>query len=377
MTDIKDINHDDIREFLLTNNIEVTKNDQDYDDAFRLMKDPNSVKLIPIVEWMMAYNLMIKKVNIDDYEINNLINLSLEEQDKLAKKLGMRSNSIDNIINILYYLHKIYLLVGDLKIPKHKNIYNIFPKELWVKILLNLNCKDVDVLINKSLQFKNLINDENIKERVKMRGFPRLSGHCESFDVSQFVDDMNHELSSRNFLTEEIFNYILEKLYDSNYNLVRGDLICFEGLNSYRNDGVYIFNGNKIVELSYEIDDYGHLPEEFTVINNNVPIRYWQYNEDHKGISHNNLVWFDHKLVKQQCIDNIIDVNDELFTTFKYNNKIYKIYAYRSEFDEESRITKENFVSILLNADILSLEIIDEFGDDENTLYINQNYKAF
>lgn len=365
MTDIRDINQDDIKEFLTVNNIEVNNNENDYDKAFKLMKNYGSiVEPTSILEWMMAHNLIVKKVKINDYTINDLMNLSTDELNKLSKKLGMVSNNINNIINILHYLHKIHLIVGNLKIPKNKNIYDIFPKEIWINILLDLNCKDIDNISNNSMQFNDLINKENIKERVKMRGFPRSSGHCAAIDALKFVKEFNENSE------EDVYTYVLDKLHDLNYNLVRGDLICFDGLNSYRNDDVYIFDGCKIINLWDDIDDYGSLLREFTVINNGVPINYWENTENDKGIDHNHIVWFDHKSVKKQCIDNIIEIDGNLFTTFKYNDEIYKIYSHRFDFDDESTYTKKEFIDILSKKDLLALKFLDEFEDDKNTLYI-------
>ena len=76
--------------------------------------------------------------------------------------------------------------------------------------------------------------------------------------------------------------------------------------------------------MDYADNEYGALPREFHVIENDVPIRYW----------HNyclNLVWFNHNLVKDQCLANIkyglIGIDKyAIFTTFIYNMKIYKIF---------------------------------------------------
>jgi hypothetical protein len=190
-----------------------------------------------------------------------------------------------------------------------------------------------------------------------MREFPRSSGHCAAIDVSKFVENFEDEISA-----EQLKNDVLDILYDFNYNLVRGDLICFEGLDSYRNDGVAIYDGCKIINLDHVIDDYGALPKEFTVINNEVPIDYWYNTENNKGIDHNHLVWFDHTSVKKQCIDNIIEEEGDLFTTFKYNNKIYTIITSKFDYSDEIKLTKEKFDNILSTNDPLLFD--GEFGDE-------------
>ena len=372
MTDINDINHDYIKEFLTLNNIKVFDNDNDYSNAFKLMKNPNAIiEPISILEWMMAHNLIIKKIKIPEYTINDLMNLSIDDRNKLAKNLGMRSNNIDNIVNILNYLHKIILVVGELKISNNKNIYDIFPEDIWTKLLLDLNCRDIDEISQQSNQLKEIIIKNNIREKIKMRGFPRASGHCAAFDISDFLYDIpGVENEDSIYVVKDL---VLNYLYDlTNYNLVRGDLICFTGFDDYRNQGVHIFDGCNIIDLDYDIDDYGALSKEFTVINNGVPIDYWYNTEKNKGIDHNNLVWFDHRLVKQQLIDNIIEIDEDLFTIFKYNNEIYKIYAARSFFDDESKMTKNDFIHLLSSDDFLLLN--NEIDYDKNTLYIQFHY---
>jgi len=375
MTDIKDINHDDVKNFLTLNKIRISDDESDYDKAFKLMKNPKAIiEPISIVEWMMAYNVFIKKTKIKEYTINELMDLSEYERNMLAKKLAMKSNDINHIINILHYLHKIHTVVGNLTIPNNKNIYDIFPKELWINILLDLNCRDIDNVSNK--QLNNLIVENDIKKRIKTRGFPRPTGHCAAFDVSHFLYDIPgvENEDSIDTVNDLVLNYI----YDfTNYKLVKGDLICFTGLNDYRNQGVNIFDGCEIITLDYNIDDYGALPPEpeFTVINNGVPIRYWENTENDKGIDHNHLVWFDHRPVKQQCINNVTEIDDDLFTSFEYNDKTYKIYDHLSFFDDESRITKEDFIEILSDDTLLLLQFTDEFDDNEDTLYISHMFE--
>jgi hypothetical protein len=367
MSDIKDINHDDIKQFLTLNRTKVSDDQSDYDQAFKLMKNPKAIiEPISIVEWMMAYNVSNNKIKINDYTINELMKLSEHERNILAKKLGMKSNNINHIINILHYLHKVHTVIGNLKISNNKNIYDIFPKEIWINILLDLNHRDIDDITNKQLE--ELLVENDIRKKIKLRGFPRASGHCAAFDLSGFMTKERDEISDDKLKHEAL--YFLQR---SGYELVRGDLICFNGLYDYRNDGVYIFDGIKIINLKYELNDYGDLPEEFTVINNGVPIRYWENTEKDKGIDNSNVVWFDPEPVRQQCLDNITEIDDDLFITFEYNDKTYTIYDHRSFFDDESRNTKDEFFEILLNSELLLLSFTDEFSDldDENTLYLS------
>ena len=56
---------------------------------------------------MIAHNLLLNQVNIPNYTINEIDNMSQNEINKLAKLLTMKGNNPDNIKNILRYLHKL------------------------------------------------------------------------------------------------------------------------------------------------------------------------------------------------------------------------------------------------------------------------------
>ena len=60
----------------------------------------------------MAYNALKRNPNFKMYHIEDVRNLSINERNTLAKSLGMKKNDINNIINILRYMHK---LEGELK----------------------------------------------------------------------------------------------------------------------------------------------------------------------------------------------------------------------------------------------------------------------
>jgi hypothetical protein len=283
---------------------------------------------------------------------------------ELAKTLTMKTMSFTIMTNILRYLHKLdeNINIGNMTINKNTNIYNILPKETWIQILLDVNCSDLDDFSDKSPQFKQLIIENNIKEIVKMKGFPRKSGHCKSYAVSALYDDDEKDHYDANTLRTKV----LGRLHNLNYDLVRGDLILFEGFDGYRNDGVDIYDGCKIINLDYDIDDYGALPKEFTVIKNGVPVDYWynyNENEDQKGVDHNQIIWINISEVKQQCIDNIIEIDGDLYTTFIYDNKEYKIYAHHD--GNKITFTIDQFKDILVNNDVLLSDYQNEDDFDE------------
>ncbi len=116
-------------------------------------------------------------------------------------------------------------------------------------------------------------------------------------------------------------------------NLVTGDLIYLSDLDQF-----LIFDGNQIIPLVN-----GCVPQQFRVIEGNVPTNYW-------SSSPRDFVWFDHTFVYNQCLENIQYglVNDRysIFTTFVYQNKTYKIiYDYIAKFlaeEEESIVGFES-----------------------------------
>lgn len=55
---------------------------------------------------------------------------------------------------------------------------------------------------------------------------------------------------------------------------------------NYRNDGLFIFDGEHVCELEFDLDEYGHLPEKFRLFENGInELDYWS------EIAHNGYVW--------------------------------------------------------------------------------------
>ena len=106
MSDINDLNVNDIRKFLNINGIKNSKDE--YEDAFDLMRKSNTIyKNVPISisEWILAYNSLNKDVKI--YSISEIERLSKDDLSNLAKLLGLRSVKIENIVSILNYMNKL------------------------------------------------------------------------------------------------------------------------------------------------------------------------------------------------------------------------------------------------------------------------------
>jgi len=268
---------------------------------------------------------------------------------------------------------------------------DMLPEELWCQILLDLPCKLIINICDISPKFKILCDKYDIINIRKMKGFPRESGYCRTYDISEFLyydksEDNYHgiylsidELDKLNTLSINktrvslfnMLNNILDKLYKLNIDLVRGDLIYFKYSGKYSNQKSYIFDGCNIVSLEYEYDNDGTLPEEFTIINNGVPINYWSNNG---GVLNNDIVWFDHTTVKDQLFNNIKCMDNTLETKFIYENISYCISYmidedyYGNPDNDLTNHKKSEFIELLSNdglltyntfsIDLLSIKII-------------------
>jgi len=158
--------------------------------------------------------------------------------------------------------------------------------------------------------------------------YPRITGHCACHNIptSVAIPEDNGSLILRVDMDKA-----LRYLQSIKADLVRGDLIIFDSIVQYHNEGIAIFNGREIINLCYDenVDRNGHLPQEFRVIEGGVPIDYWEDRQficDNpvRGIECNSHIWFDHKVVLAECIENIqygcIETGEYcIFTTFMYN----------------------------------------------------------
>ena len=96
-------------------------------------------------------------------------------------------------------------------------------------------------------------------------------------DRDELIDIDNNELveiTSNKILSshDEILEYI-----------ERGDIVQFEK-ECYRNDFKLIWDGKKLINLEFDVDEYGNLPKQFTM--DEFSVDYWD-----KAIAHNYIRW--------------------------------------------------------------------------------------
>jgi hypothetical protein len=109
MADIKDLNINEIKQFLRVNAVPIDRdNDVNYENAFNLMRRKDIIyDPLSIVIWMKAYNLITKKIMIPRYTADDIYDMSENDRALLAKKLTMKTTNVEHMIDILRYIHKL------------------------------------------------------------------------------------------------------------------------------------------------------------------------------------------------------------------------------------------------------------------------------
>lgn len=245
-------------------------------------------------------------------------------------------------------------------------------------ILIDIKLLIFDYLTYKSLRqlsltcqiFNNLINNDLLEKR-KNRGYPRDTSECKIHDISKYPFETHLTLLDID-------------------DLVRGDLLKYY-VEYKNNEGTYIFDGCKIIKLDCSLNNCAHLPKQFLVITNNVPLNYW-YNKIgyyfsvyHPTVKDDyiNLINIDITLLRDQCLNNLKHdgklifphfcnrqhYEELLYTYFEFNNIKYHIIIPGSY----SKICQEDideFTNYINNNDISQFDIdrIDP-EDGQNILY--------
>jgi len=213
------------------------------------------------------------------------------------------------------------------------NIYDIFPKEIWIGIILELPCKFIYNLYYVSTEFKQLCYEEDLIKTRKFKGYPRITGCCKSYIVydhigkhynknGEIVDNRRLKIavnSARNNpkALKLMLSTLLYKLYNNNVDLVRGDLIDFE-----LNKGIFLFDGENIVD-TYSGND-NTLPKDMDIVKDSLSLEYW------RGTKFNNITFnCNISLFKDQLINNIshnnLNFGSVNSTWFLSNDKKYVI----------------------------------------------------
>lgn len=186
MTSIHQIEFEDIKEFLKTNNIKTFKNKNDaYNIALKLLKSKNFINnSVKIEEWMIARNLFINKINIPKYNLYEIDFASKDEVDELSKSLNIKGN---NPKNILRYLGKLEERITFL--PEINNIIIDKYHKLFELDILSSNLGNV-IKIFKNNRFLRKFIYNNISYIIDKGRLPLIFRDHSGYNISDFIYDL-------------------------------------------------------------------------------------------------------------------------------------------------------------------------------------------
>lgn len=342
MTDIYDINIDDIKLFLIANNEDVPINDDEsYELAWELMQNPNS-KFIPnsIIEFMMAYNNILKKTKISLYSINEIKQLSDIELRKLATSLSMKGTNINNVINILRYMDKL----------TDENIISILPDVIILELFKQSNIDDIKnfCLIKKNNKLSKVCRSLDLLDIVKSK----FEG--DSLDTSDFTLEelffynkilpfkkikTDYNQLNNNYRGKNVNQIVKYKLFN-NYIILFNDRRLFFDKNEIKLLGVKIVDINDDGSLLSSTGDCYRITRDFKIIKIEIPFKilqktenlvlsldgdvYFMYDIKDKGKYTYEISYKSNYFIKISELSNIIQITNENFV-LSANGEVYKI----------------------------------------------------
>ena len=181
---------------------------------------------------------------------------------------------------------------------------------------------------------------ENPKELYRIINQPSkiISIEEEEYPELEFYTIHHGEYKIGIEIAEIITNVFQLNLH--NIPLLRGDIIHLTWLGDFRNEGKLIWTGEKIVELDYNIDDYGSVPSEFQFPE--FPLDHFQ-----KSLERYSILWLSSATV-QEAIDNYDEKKEATRLSDLYYS-YYPIFAPLFSLNGENYETfsKEKFVELI------------------------------
>ncbi len=179
---------------------------------------------------------------------------------------------------------------------------------------------------------------------------------CKTF----YIDDMvlSHPCVVPRKELDEAWNYVKDT--DIKY----GDLVVFTKYAGYRNEGVVIFDGKRLVRLYFKVEEDGSIPPKFKVLQKNkygvdIGLYHWHDGDGTPRDGHfmqNYTVWFDQTKHAKELIKNLT-YDTDLFG-------IYALYSYLTNYDGQR-------IYIVV---IFQYSVKDESYVDSGTYELKENY---
>ncbi len=206
--------------------------------------------------------------------------LELSPRDVLSLCLSKKSFAKAICNSGVFWRNKIIVDYPKQVYPLH--LYKEMPKRLYM--MLTVNSKIIELDENKVL--KN-----------------------EEYD--------NSDIDSFKVMAANMTKFIGKNTIINGQLLKRGDVLHLSWGNTYRNDDKFLWDGEKVVLLDYENDDYGSVPKEFSF----PEFRPEYFSE---SIAHNNIVRLSDEKVNE-VIKNFNVETQTSFVTDRYNKYLVKI----------------------------------------------------
>ena len=158
---ILDIPDTDIFLLLSQNNIPLGKiksNEEAYQIAWNLIESEN-INEAPdsVINWLHAYNN--KYNNIEEFNIVDLINANEYDLYNIAHIFGLKEINKGDIIEILYYLNKLYNL----------DIFNNMSNDDIINLLINMDYKTIRVLCRISIPLNTVCDSEQFNPILRQK----------------------------------------------------------------------------------------------------------------------------------------------------------------------------------------------------------------
>jgi hypothetical protein len=157
------------------------------------------------------------------------------------------------------------------------------------------------------------------------------------------LDLKGYEVMETSEFLPEVLEHLTQLVKEQCHDIRRGDLVTiFPNEERYRNDGTGIWDGERLRNLSGNPDDYGTIPEEFMVDEENFAPDWWV-----NVIAHNNL-WWPSGQIRDECIAHVEygkleGVDQECWHThFTWKGEKMPVVM-----DREEKVTQKFFVRAL------------------------------
>jgi hypothetical protein len=252
-------------------------------------------------------------------------------------------------------------------------MFDDLPRDVLPLVFGNLNCDDILLLYEISRKFYDIVKSKDVYKIRKHNGYPRPEGQCKTHDISLIFNlccsdsvwgfEFNDDVSYRRI----VFDKILCILQQQNTDLVRGDLIVRLPIVNV-NMGIYIFDGHKITDLPFYIDEYPRKSSpKYLSFNSVLTKKYWPSRFTYLTRYH----WLNINLLREQLLANIVYHDDILYSTFIINTISYTLvyeitdhYSCRPRFALDEVKDTNDFRKILSTHDMLLI-----VNNDDNRKY--------